>query len=256
MQEPHTLPEAGPRDAFDAQQPLSPAERVLDTFIAPTKTFADLRRNQSWWLPFVIIALFSYLFTGTAAAHLGIPRLAESAIRNNPSQNERMQQATPEARAQTMSITIAIMKVTFYSVPVLTLVVSAVVALLLWVGFNFILGGTATYPGMFAVAIFASLPSILRSLLSTTMLFLGDPEGFNINDPIGTNPGFYMGADSSAFLKSALGSVDLFSLWVLALMAVGAAIVARVKIRSGLILVFTAWLIFVVLKASVAAATS
>lgn len=256
MQEPHLSPEAGPRDAFDEQPPLSPAERVLDTFIAPTKTFADLRRNRSWWLPFVIIAIFSYVFTGTAMSHVGIPRLAASAIHNNPAQNERLQQATPEGRAQTLSITATVMKITFYTVPVLTLLVSAVAALLLWVGFNFILGGSGTYPGMFAVAIFASLPSILRSLLSTTMLFLGDPDGFNINDPIGTNPGFYMGPDSSHFLKAALGSVDLFSLWMLALMAVGAAIVARVKIRSGLVLVFTAWLIFVLLKAGVVAATS
>ena len=256
MQEPSVSPAAGPRDAFDEQPPLSPAERVLDVFVAPTKTFADLRRNRSWWLPFVLIAIFSYVFTGSAMSRVGIPRLAESAIRNNPAQNERMQQATPEGRAQTLSITAAILKVTFYSVPVLTLLICAIAALLLWVGFNFILGGSATYPGMFAVAMFASLPSIVRSLLTTTMLFLGDVDSFNINDPIGTNPGFYMGPDSPTFLKAALGSFDIFSLWMLALMAIGAAIVARVKVRSGLILVFTAWLIFVIVKAGVAAVTS
>ena len=148
------------------------------------------------------------------------------------------------------------MQVSFFGWPLFVLLLSAVGALLLWVGFNFILGGSATYPGMFAVMMFAWLPSIFRSVLSTAMLFLGDPEGFNINDPIGTNPGFYMAPNSSAFLKSALGSVDIFSIWILALMAVGGAIVARVKIRSGLILVFTTWLIFVLLKSAAAAMAS
>ena len=250
------LQATGTRDAFDEQRPLMHVDRVLDTFISPAQTFADIRRNRSWWLPFLILTIFSYLFTLTALSHIGPQRLAESAIRNNPSQNERLQQASPEQRAQTLRITAAVMRVSFFGWPVFMLLVSAFAALLLWVGFNFILGGTATYAGMFAVMMFAWLPSIFRSVLSTAMLFLGDPETFNINDPIGSNPGFYMGASSPAFLKSLLGSVDVFSLWIFALMAIGGSIVARVRIRSGLILVFTTWLLVVLLKAAVAAATS
>ena len=256
MLEAYPSPVIGPRDAFDEQPPLTQADRVLDTFVAPTKTFADIRRDRSWWLPFLILAVFSYLFTLTALSHMGSQRLAESALRNNPSQNERLQQSTSEQRAQILGFTAIIMKVSFFGWPVFVVVVSALGALLLWIGFNFILGGTATYSGMFAVMMFAWLPSIFRSALSTAMLFLGDPETFNINDPIGTNPGFYMGASTSAFLKSLLGSLDIFSLWIFALMAIGGAIVARVKIRSGLLLVFTTWLIVVLLRAAVAAATS
>ena len=256
MPEAYPLTAAGPRDAFDEQPPLTHTDRILDTFVAPTKTFADVRRDRSWWLPFIILAVFSYLFTLTAMSHMGSRRLAESALRNNPAQSERLQQSTPEQRAQIVSFTAGIMKVSFLGWPVFVLGVSALGALLLWIGFNFILGGTATYSGMFAVMMFAWLPSIFRSALSTAMLFLGDPETFNINDPIGTNPGFYMGADSSAFLKSVLGSLDVFSLWIFALMAIGGAIIARVKIRSGLVLVFTTWLIVALLRAAVAAAAS
>ena len=247
---------AGPRDAFDGQPALTPVERVTNTFLAPTKTFADLRRSRSWWLPLLVLSIFSYLFTVTALVHVGPARLAESSIRNNPTQNERMQNAPPEQRAQTMRITATVMQVSLLGWPVFLLLMSAVSALLLWVGFNFILGGSATYGGMFAVVMFACLPGILRAVLSVVMLFAGDPENFNINDPIGTNPGFYMGADSSAFLKSALSSVDLFVLWSLALMAIGGAIVARVKVKNGVTMVFTAWLIFALLKAAAVAAMS
>ena len=256
MPEAYPSPAFGPRDAFDEQPPLTHVDRVLDTFVAPSKTFADIRRNHSWWLPYVILTIFSYLFTLTALTHIGPQALAESAIRNNPSQNERLQQASPEQRAQTLRITATVMRVSFFGWPIFVLLLTALGALLLWMGFNFILGGTATYAGMFTVMMFAWLPSVFRSVLSTTMLFLGDPETFNINDPIGTNPGFYMGPGSAAFLKSVLSSLDVISIWIFILMAIGGAIVARVKIRSGVILVFTTWLIVVLLRAAVIAATS
>ena len=44
-------------------QPLSQVERVVDTFIAPTKTFTDILRSTSWWLPFVIGTVVAYALT-------------------------------------------------------------------------------------------------------------------------------------------------------------------------------------------------
>jgi hypothetical protein len=38
--------------------PLSEGRRLIDTFFAPRKTFTDLRRNASWWAPYLIIAVF------------------------------------------------------------------------------------------------------------------------------------------------------------------------------------------------------
>jgi hypothetical protein len=247
-------PLAGPRDAYDGQPALTSIERVTNTFVAPTKTFADLRRSQSWWLPFAIVVLFSYLFSGVAISRIGLPALSAGAIHNSPTQNQRYQDASPEQRAQIMTGTRVVMGIVLSSFVLTVPLFCVVAALLLWVGFNFILGGSGTFKGMFAVAMFAALPGILRSLLIIGLMFAGDRENFNLNDPLGTNPGFYMGADSSAFLKTALSSVDLFSLWTLALMAIGGAIVARVKVKNGVAMVFAAWLVFVLLKAAATAA--
>lgn len=109
---------------------------------------------------------------------------------------------------------------------------------------------------MFAVSIFAALPGIVRTLLSVIMLFVGDPETFSINDPVGTNPGYYLAPDSAAWLRSLLGSFDLITLWILFLSALGGAIVARVKPSRGYALVFGAWILFVLIKVGFAAAMS
>jgi hypothetical protein len=254
-----TYPEAlqpGPIDQYDNQPPLTAVQRVLNIFYAPSKTFADLRRNRSWWLAFVVIAIVGYLFTTTALTKVGPRGLAESSIRNNPTQAEKMQNASPEDRARMISVTASIMQVSLWAWPVFLLVSAAIGALLMWVGFNFILGGSGTYPGMFAVMIFAYLPGIFRSVLSAAVLLFGETENFNLNDPVGTNPGFYLGPDSSVFVKTLLSSVDVFSLWTLILMGIGGAIVARVKVKNGVTMVLITWLIYAVGKAAIVAAMS
>ena len=46
----------------EASTPLSQVERVLDTFIAPSKTFHDILRDTSWWLPWLLGVLVTLGF--------------------------------------------------------------------------------------------------------------------------------------------------------------------------------------------------
>jgi hypothetical protein len=39
-------------EAQSGQPGLSQVERVVDTFVASSKTFTDILRSTSWWLPF------------------------------------------------------------------------------------------------------------------------------------------------------------------------------------------------------------
>ena len=42
--------------------PLSQGARIVDTFIAPTKTFTDIRRSASWWAPWILIGITAVVF--------------------------------------------------------------------------------------------------------------------------------------------------------------------------------------------------
>ena len=44
-----------------AEAPMSEPARILNTFIAPTKTFSDLQRNANWWGPFALVVLVAVL---------------------------------------------------------------------------------------------------------------------------------------------------------------------------------------------------
>ena len=251
-----TAPPLAFHDGPDGQPPLTEVQRVVDTFVAPSKTFADIRRNRSWWLPYLLLVAFGVLFSVTLAHKLGPSGIADSALRANAKKYDQFKQLPADQQAAQRSIIGKITTYSLYAYPVIQIAVLAFTALLLWAGFNFILGGTSTYPQMFAVSMFASLPSVLRAILGIITLFAGDNDTFNLQDPVGTNPGYYLSADAAPWLHSLLGSFDLLTLWPLFLMALGGAIVARVKPANGYVLIFGVWLVFVLIKTGFAAAFS
>ena len=234
--------------------PLTQVERVVDTFIAPSKTFTDILRNQSWWLPFLLSVVVSYGFLFAVQRQVGFDAVVDNAIKQDPKATERMASQTPAQQAQGRQIALSITKGIVYTAPVLGLVLAAIFALVLWATINFGFGGRATFATVFAVWLYGTLPMLLKSILTIVTLFTGmDKESFNINNPVGTNIGFYLPAETPKWLMTLCTSVDVVWLWSLVLVGIGLAIVGKVKRSSGLAAIFVWWallqLIFVGLAA-------
>lgn len=238
-------------EAVLEQQPLTEIERVVDVFVAPSKTFTDILRKKSWWLPFLIIVITSYLFGFAVTQKVGLDQLASKAIEQRVEKTG--QPIPPEQMEKSVTFTKAIFKGTFIAYPVIYILSMLVLALLLWLGFNFILGGSSTFGQMLSVSIYASLVGIIRSVIAVATIWFGNNDNFDLQNPAGTNPGYFLSADASKGLIAFMTSLDVTTLWMLALCALGAAIVAKVKVRSGMVLVFAAWFIFVLLKTVIAA---
>ena len=62
---------------------LSQGERVIDTFIAPSKTFTDILRSQSWWLPFLIIIVIGYGFIFAVEKKVGWEQVVENSLKTH-----------------------------------------------------------------------------------------------------------------------------------------------------------------------------
>ena len=235
---------------------LSQVERVVDTFIEPSKTFQDIKRNRSWWLPFLIVALLGYVFCGAAVQHVGWESLTTNVFKSTPRNAEKLEKATPAEQAQMLAVTKGIMEGFMIGSPVVVLAVNALFALVLWAGFAFVLGGSTNYGEMFAVSMFAGLPNALNSIIAIVTVFISDPQTYNLNLPSPANLGYFLSPDSAAWLLSIGKSLDIFSLWALALAGFGGAIVSRVKPARGIAMVFIVWVLYVLIKTGITAATS
>ena len=251
------MPDTASALANDQDAPhLSQVERVVNTFIEPSKTFNDIKRNRSWWLPFLILVVLGYGFCFAAVQHVGWESLTTNVLRSQPKNAERLDKSTPAEQAQMLSVTKGIMEGFMVGSPALVLILNALIALLLWGGFAFVLGGTTTYSEMFAVSIFASLPNALNSLIAIVTAFVSDPQTYNLNVPSPASLAYFLDASAAPWLISLAKSLDVFSLWGLALAGFGGAIVSRVKPLRGIMLVFGVWLLYVIVKVGIAAASS
>src|ERR1017187_10642587 len=82
--------------------PLSQAERVVDTFVAPSKTFTDIRRSASWWVPWILMAIASLAMVTVVDKKLGMDKVVENQMALSPKQAEKLDQLAPEQRAAQM----------------------------------------------------------------------------------------------------------------------------------------------------------
>lgn len=227
---------------------LSQIERVADTFVAPSTAFRDIHRSSSWWLPFLLTALVSLGFAFTIDRQVGFDQVAETQMHLSASSEERLASLTPPERAAQMQKIAAGYRYGTYASPLLVLGFSALGSLVLWISFNFGLGARTTYPQVFCLWMLANLPRVLASLVTiVTLCFGGSPETFDMKQPAGTNIGYYL-ADAAPWLRTLLGFVDVIGIWVLVLLILGGAIVAKVSKVQAAAVVIGWWLLVVLLS--------
>ena len=237
-----------------AAVPLSQTARVLDTFVAPSRTFEDIRRSASWWLPFVLLLVSGLGFGDVLDRQVGFHRIVENQIKSSPSAQDRMNQLPPDQKAPALARQAVVTRYLTYGFIVPIMAFFALYSLVLWAGFNFGLGAQTQYPQVFAVVFYAALPYLVRTIVTVLILFFcSDAESFDLKNPVGSNPAFYL-PDAAPWVKALLQRVDLFELWGLALTILGMAVLSRKTVTQSAMIVGGLYLLGTVVAVGFAAA--
>jgi hypothetical protein len=236
--------------------PLSQAARVVDTFVAPSKTFADIRRSASWWLPFLLMVIVSVFFTSAVGKQVGFETIAHQQIEKNHFAADQINSLPRDQQAVAYQKAGQRTKIVSYFSPLLILLFAAIISLLWWASLNFGLGARTKYSQIFAIGMYAGLPKLLIYLLAAVLLYAGvGLDNFDMQNPVGTNLGYYLPATSPA-LRVAGSFFDIFGLWSLALAVLGTAIVAQKKPSQTAIVVVGWWIVGLFLMTAVTAFTA
>jgi hypothetical protein len=218
---------------------LSELARIINTFFAPTKTFTDLRRNASWWAPFLIIAIVSTLFVYTVDQKVGFRKVAENQIQAQPKQADRMERMPAEQREKAMQQQVNFTKIFSYVFPLFILIWYAIVAGVLLATLKFGASVDVKFKTLFALCIYSSVPSLLKTLLAILSLLAGvNSDSFTFQNPVATNPGYFVDRAAHPVLGSLLTSFDIFTIWTLALAAIGITCITKVKSGTAFAIVF------------------
>jgi len=236
--------------------PLSEGARILDTFIAPSKTFTDLRRNANWWAPWLLISIFSLVFVFVMSKQIGFEQISKNAVAQS-SRAEQFEKLPPDQQARQIQISATVARYISYSLPVLNLIIFLIIATVLMATFNFGAGASVPFKTSLAIVIYGSLPGIIGAALGIISMFAGvDPAGFNPKNPVATNPGYFMDPMGNKFLYGMASALDVFTIWSIVLIGIGFAANSKVKRSTAIILVVGWYLLYKLVTVGIASAFS
>jgi hypothetical protein len=235
--------------------PLSEGARIVNTFIAPSKTFGDLRRNASWWGPWLLISIVSLLFVYSMDRQIGFEQITKNQIAQSP-RADQFGQLPAEQQAKQIRFTSNLIRYLSYGIPVMILFYFAITSLVLWATFKVGAGADVSYKTAYAIVFYAALPGIIGSILGAISMFAGiNPEGFNVKNPVATNPAYFMDPTANKFLYVMASALDVIVIWTIVLLGIGFSSNSKVK-RTTAIVMVAAWYLFWKLGAAALAARS
>ena len=234
---------------------MSEISRLTGVFFEPKKTFEDIARRPTWVAPLVLIIVCALATMFVFSQHVGWERFFRQQNETSP----RMAQLTPEQRDQALAMQMKFASIgaviPIVIIPISYLIISAV---LLGIVAG-IMSAPVKFRQVYAIMCYAGLTGVVSSILTLVVMFLKNPDQFNLQNPLAFNPAAFMDpATSSKFLYSLATSVDLFSIWTILLVATGLKAAAGKKLSFGgaLFAVVLPWAVYVLGKSALAGAFS
>ena len=229
----------------DAVKEVDPApakaglwEDFVDIFYAPSSVFARRSDGKFGLALLFLVIVGAVLFFVTKNAMQPIfdaefTRQTAAAMRKNPN-------ITAEQMASMRNFSDMLGPVIF--AVILTISVLGT-GLILWlVGKLF--DAKESVAAAIMIATYAEVPRIVQILTNAAQALIMNPEKLNAANSVGFNLARFMNPDTTSPVMIALGArVDLFTIWVTVLLAIGLHVVGKVSKQQAYIAAALAWVI-------------
>jgi hypothetical protein len=243
-----------------APTPEAPAStnsfgRIFGALFSPKETFASIAARPTWLAPLIVLCVLSVsviaVFSQRVGWHDFMVRQIES--------NSRTAQMSAEQKSQIVAQQEKFAPIGAYGGAVIGTFLAAVVIAAIFMGVFNVVGGTKVgFKTSLGIVSYGWAPGIVSGLLGILILFLKDPSTVDLQNLVASNPAALLSDGSAKWLVSLLGSLDIFSFWMMILMALGYSATNPKKLSFGKAFgsILAVWLIYVVVKVGLAAAFS
>lgn len=233
---------------------LSEMRRLTGTFFEPGAVFPDIAANGRWWLPWLIIVVLISVFMALVIQRVGVDQIIVKSMESN----SRVQEMSADQKEKAMEMQRKIVPIAMRVGPVVASLVMLMVAagVLLFV-FNFMFDGGLKFKQVLNVYAYSGIPpSIVSTAASILVLFLKPPDEYDIQHPLAFNLGAFLPETMPKWLQSLGASLDVFTVWQIALIAVAISAVCgarKMPFGRALMGVLLPWAAYVLAKMSWAA---
>lgn len=236
----------------EAPQQIGAFGRLIGAIINPRPTFEDIARKPSWLLPLLLLIILSLSITYIFGKRVGWRAFMEKQL----AQNSRVQQLSPEQREQTLETQVKVAPIIGYVFGVIGFPIVVVVIAAIFMGiFNATSSAALDFKTSLGVITHSYTPFVIASLLGVLILCLKPPDQIDLQNLVASNAGTFLSSDAPKWLLALCTSLDIFTFWVLGLMAFAYSAVRPKKIKFGSALTWIVgiWVVFVLVKVGFAA---
>lgn len=231
----------------EPQASISPIGRVFGVLFSPKRTFEDIARKPSWVLPILISTALSVI----AVVALNQRMNWRDYIIQQMDKNPRAAQLSADQKQQQADVavkfTVGIVYASGFLVPICF---ALIVGLVMWGAYNLLAGTGAGFSQAFSILAHAGLVGIVSTPLFLLVLFLRPPGTVDPENPLATNLAALLPEDAAKWLFALCKPIDIFTLWILVLIAIGFAAVNPKKLKGAksFTIAFTVWAAYVICR--------
>jgi Yip1 domain len=241
------------QQAPEAPEKVNAFGRLVGVIFSPKETFESIARRPNWLLPILLVTIATLCIIGLFGRRVGWRPFFE----RQDSAASRFEQLSAQQKEQTLNAQVRFGPIAVYVIGAISVsIVAVVIAAVLFGVFNWIFGAKFGFKTAMGIVTHSLVPGIILALLGVFVLFVKDPATVDLQNLVASNGGAFTSSDTPKWLSTLLTSLDLFTFWQMALMAIGFSAAAPKKLSFGkaFATIFFLWAVVVMFRVGVAAA--
>jgi len=234
---------------------ISPFGRVTGVLFSPKATFEDIARKPSWLLPVLLSTILGILATVVLNQRIDWRDYITQQIEKTP----RAANLTAEQKQNQAAISAKVTVYIVYTAGVVGSVCFAViVGAVMMLAYNLFAGAGASFSQSLGIAAHTLVVGLVSTPIFLLVLFLRPKGTIDPENPVATNLAAFLPEETSKWLMTLCKSLDIFTIWMLVLLAIGFAAVNPKKLKgsTSYVIAFSVWGALVAVKVLWAFVTS
>ena len=212
-------------------------EDFIDIFYQPSQVF-ERRRDGQFGLALLLLVVISTILYFALRNGLA-PIMDAEMSKQAAAMAEKNPNMTAEQLAGAKS---AMEKFAMFGTVIFIPIGVLIAAVLLWLAGK-LFDAKVAFAAAMMIVTYSQIPKIAEMVLSAIQGLFLEPEAITSRYSVTLGPARFLDPDANPILMTVLGGLDVFTIWVFVLCAIGLSVVARVPIKRAAFVSAAVWLV-------------
>lgn len=241
---------AEPPPPVEAVETKGAFERIIGVLFSPGETFRDIARRPSFIVPLLLIVILGFVSTALTLPKFDYESFLQQQADVMKKKNPNFRDSDLEGMTPMLTASVKVMS---WLGPLLIVLWWVIIAAILMLGTK-IMGGRGTFKQAFAATVHAWIPMTIFGIILTIVIVMrGSFDPLSAATLVKSNPAFLVDMKAQPVLFAILSSLDIFTIWFVALLVIGFSELSGLSRGKTAAVVVGLWVVQILIKTGFAA---